>query len=194
MKKIDVSEYDHFRFNDAARKIRDPMSQLYKNGDYIGYIKSDCLGWFFSQCNSLFSMHGRPIPICPEFPDSGTSYLFQSFKKAGIADKVSVFNDSHSDFYNKLTPDFERIVLILTEHHKRWKALIKEMKAVALIQILNSKYKKNEYILGGDSIIYELYFIYENQYLHEQFDRFISAKDFYNWWDNSALSVLLGKS
>ncbi|GMO11420.1 MAG: hypothetical protein Ta2A_19820 [Treponemataceae bacterium] len=124
------------------------------------------------------------------FPESGREQTYQAFKKFGIEEKVQLLNESHTNFYKTLNPDFEHIVSILSEHRKRWRALAKECKAVDLIEKLQSLYKMNKDILGGDSRIYELYFIYENEYLRNQFERFYSAIDFYQWWDCEAMKIL----
>lgn len=188
--KIDVSKFDHFVFSNAMHTLHDSMSPHYKTGNYIEYIKSICLGRLFSDCNFLFSMRNRTIPTCYKFPESGRDYTYQSFKKLRLTEKIPFFNISYSKFYEMLTPDFERVVSILSEHCNRWKALVKQFKAVEIIEKLQSIYKMNKNILGGDSRIYELYFIYENQYLHQQFDRFLSAKDFLEWWDKEAVKIL----
>jgi hypothetical protein len=189
MKKIDISNYDHFMFCDLARPFRDIESKMYKSGNYIEYLKCRCIEWFYQNCNVLFSMHNKTIPECYLFPTSGRTFDFQSFKKLKLIDNIATFNDSNINLYSRLTPDFERVVSILSEHRGRWRALAKEFKTFDLIEALKSKYKVNERIIG-DNKIYELYFIYENQYLHEQFNRFLSAKDFYQWWDTEAIKIL----
>jgi hypothetical protein len=81
-------------------------------------------------------MRGGSVPACYTFPEDGRERSFQAFKKAGLAEKVPIFNESYSNFYKRLTPDFERTVSILSEHQKRWMVLVKKCEAVDLIQML----------------------------------------------------------
>jgi hypothetical protein len=190
-KKIDVTAYDVVnRFGRAHEDSMKSEVAAYKSGDYLSYIKYRCLSLFFSWSNFAF-MYKTEKPGLPEitpfssfqFPTGGREHDFQAFKKLGLVEKISSFNESHSCFYSTLAPDWGKIQDILTEHHERWKQM-PAFERVNLLDKLHSLYEGRE-----NNVIYVQYFIYENEYLNQQFDRFISAKDFYEWWEKEVLTM-----
>ena len=189
-KKTDITKYDLLNYITAHQASMKSETEFYRSGNYLLYIKQRCLSLFLM--NSQFSFYPRhetpPSGIelfsCYQFPNSGTSHDFQAFKKLNLADKVPDFNKCHSNFYTTIKPDWEKVQSLMTEHHNNWKSLpINER--LELIDKLQSLYDGK-----NNSQIYNQHFVFENQYLRQQFDRFLSAKDFNDWWEGDAMSVL----
>jgi hypothetical protein len=195
-RKTNISNYDNFKFAEAQRISMKNETEAYKAGDYLSYIKHCCLSMFFAFSNSAFmyKTENQLFPniepfSCYQFPTIGRGHDFQAFKKLGFIEKIPAFNESHARLYSILKPDWFQVQKIMTEHHARWRAMPASEK-IDLIEKLSRIYQKNEDVLGSDSRLYELCFIYENQYLHGRFERFMSTKDIYEWWDNEALEIL----
>jgi hypothetical protein len=189
-KKTDILKYDLLNYITAHQASMKSETEFYRSGNYLLYIKHRCLSLFLM--NSQFSFYPRhetpPSGIelfsCYQFPNSGREHDFQAFKKLNLADKVPDFNKCHSDFYATIRPDWEKVQSLMTEHHNNWKSLPAYEK-VELLEKLHSLYDGKE-----NSQIYNQHFVFENQYLRQQFDRFLSAKDFSDWWEGDAMSVL----
>jgi len=182
-KKIDISKYDLTLFSTAYQNSMKNGTDFYQAGDYLSFLKHRCLSLFLH--NSFFAFfHWDESPSAYQFPSSGRDHDFQAFKKLNLAEKIPDFNKCHSDFYATIKPDWEKIQSIMNEHRNRWKSLPAHEK-VDLIDKLHSLYKGKD-----NSEIHNQYFIYENQYLHQQFDRFLSAKDFNDWWENEVIKIL----
>jgi hypothetical protein len=191
-KKIDITAYDVVvRFGMVHKNLMKNETDAYKSGDYLSYIKYVCLSSFFMWSNvafrgkfeNSFSPEIEPFS-CFQFPADGTRHDFQAFKKLGIVEKIPCFNESHSRFYSVLAPDWKRIQNIMAEHQQRWKQM-PTFEKVGLLGKLHSLYKGRE-----NHVIYVQYFIYENKYLNQPFDRFMSAQDFNEWWERDALKIL----
>jgi hypothetical protein len=191
-KEIDITAYDAVtRFGTAHKDSVKSETDAYKSGDYLSYIKHRCLSLFLSWSNFAFmyKIENTVFPeiapfSCFQFPTDGSGHDFQAFKKLGLAEKISPFNESHSRFYSTLAPDWGKIQDILTEHHERWKQM-PAFEKVNLLDKLHSLYRGRE-----NNVIYVQYFIYENDYLHQQFDRLISAADLHEWWEREVLTML----
>jgi hypothetical protein len=191
-KKIDITAYDAVtRFGTARQDSMKSETDAYKSGDYLSYLKYRCLSSVFSWSNFAFrykiasTLFPEVVPFsCFPFPSDGSGHDFQAFKKLELVEKIPCFNESHARFYSTLAPDWKKIQDIMTEHHKRWKQM-SAFEKVDLLDKLHSLYKGKE-----NNVIYEQYFIYENEYLHQQFDRFISAQEFNEWWKKEALEIL----
>jgi hypothetical protein len=188
--KIDVSKYDLINFATAHQTSMKSESEFYRSGNYLLFIKHRCLSLFLM--NSQFSFYHRHDSSfaeakqfsCYQFPNGGREHDFQAFKKLNLVDRIPDFNNCHSVFYLLVISIWEQIQSFMTEHHNRWK-LLPAYEKVNLLDKLHSLYKGRD-----NSEIYNQYFIYENQYLHQQFDRLISTKDFNDWWEGNALNVL----
>ena len=185
--KIDISKYDSINYITTLQNLCKSDINFYKSGDYISYLKQRCLSFFCGHSNFAF-MHtiaGVSEPFfCYQFPDKGRDHDFQSFKKLNLVDKIPDFNKCHSDFYKIIVPVWEKVHNIIIEHQKRWKNLPIGEK-VNLLEKLHSLYEGRT-----NNEIYYQYFIYENDYLRQQFDRFLSACDFNDWWESKALILL----
>jgi hypothetical protein len=186
-KKTDISKYDLINFSTAHQASMKSEIEFYRSGNYLSYIKHRCLSLFLT--NSQWSFFHRQnsqteLFSCYQFPNSGREHDFQAFKKLNLVDRIPNFNKCHSDFYVTIVPDWEKAQNLMNEHHNKWKSLPAYEK-VDLIDKLHSLYNGRE-----NSEIYNQYFIYENQYLRQQFDRFLSAKDFNDWWEGDAINVL----
>ena len=188
--KTDISKYDLLNFSTAHQASMKSETEFYRSGNYLLYIKLRCHSLFLM--NSRFSFcpryetppSGIELFSCYQFPNSGTSHDFQAFKKLNLTDKVPNFNKCHSDFYATIKPVWEKVQSLMAEHYNSWKSL-PAYEIVEFIQKLHTLYKGRE-----NNAIYDQYFIYENQYLRQQFDRFLSAKDFNDWWEGDAMGVL----
>jgi len=186
-KRIDISKYDFINFATAHQTSMKSATGFYQSGDYLSYIKHRCLYLFLMNSQwSFVHRHDSQAEqfSCYQFPISGREDDFQAFKKFNLECRIVDFNKCHSDFYLEIIPDWEKIQNFMTEHHNRWKSLPAYEK-VDLVDKLHYLYKGRD-----NSEIYNQYFIYENQYLHQQFDRFLSAKDFNDWWEGDALNAL----
>jgi hypothetical protein len=191
-KKIDITAYDTVsRFAGAHKDSRKNETAAYRSGDYLSYIKHRCLSLLFMWSNFSFrykiesTILPEVVPFsCFQFPISGKEHDFQAFNKLNHVEKIPAFNKSHSDFYSKIIPVWIKIQDFMTEHHKRWKAMSTHEKVV-LLDRLHLLYEGRE-----NSVIYDQCYIFENQYLHQQFDRFISAQDFNEWWGKEVLEIL----
>jgi len=189
-KRTDVTKYDRANLSRAHEASLKSETEFYRNGDYLSYIKQRCLSLFLTNSSWAFTNKNENPSAetesfsCYEFPTSGREHDFQAFKKLNLANRIPDFNKCHSDFYKTIVPIWERVQNIFTEHHKRWKSL-EAYEKVDLVDKLHSLYKGRD-----NSEIYNQYFIFENEYLRQQFDRFLSAKDFSEWWEHVALNVL----
>jgi len=189
-KKTDTSKYDLLKFSTAHQASMKSETEFYRAGNYLLYLKQRCLSLFLMESQfSFYPRHETPssgieLFSCYQFPNSGTGHDFQAFKKLNLADKVPDFNKCHSDFYATIKPDWEKVQSLMTEHHNNWKSLPAYEK-VELLEKLHSLYDGKD-----NSQIYNQHFVFENQYLRQQFDRFLSAKDFNDWWEGNAMSVL----
>jgi hypothetical protein len=189
-KQINIENYDHLRFAEAHQLSMKNETEAYRNGNYFSYIKYRCLSFFLIHSNSAFMYRvdntlTQEVPFsCYQFSNIGSGHDFQAFKRLNLLEKIPAFNRIHSDFYSKIIPDWIKIQDFMTEHHERWKAMSAHEK-VMLLDKLHSLYKGKE-----NNGIYEQYYIFENQYLHQQFDRFISTQDFHEWWEKEALKII----
>jgi hypothetical protein len=190
-KKIDVAAYGvSSRFGKVHEDSLKGEVAAYKSGDYLSFIKYRCLGFYYSAAGAAFDgAIGTVVPVEQlfsgyKFPTSGKDHNFMAFKKLNIETKILELNASFESFFQSFKSDLIQIWNMMIDHKKR----LREMDVVSRVDLLKFLHERYD---GTNNIgIYAQYYIFENQYLHQQFDRFVSAKDFYEWWERDALKIL----
>ncbi|MGL4986242.1 MAG: hypothetical protein ACRC5H_03785 [Treponemataceae bacterium] len=182
MGKIKIKGY-HPSYFENFRDLFTSASIHYKQKEYIDCIKDSIYGSFISAVNLAF--HGSDEELLEQDrPKTGKSHLFLSFKNLDKVSLIDTFNKLESELHKSVYSDLQEISRLVRENYKSF-IKMPTFDKVSLMSNLKDKY------VGLDNLcLQEQVYIFETDYLHKQFDRFLSKKDFNDWWETQALKLL----
>lgn len=158
--------------------------------DCLFFIKNYCHDRFFYFVPLAFrgiqNFEGQFDEIYQSdiFPNTGRTHIFLAFKNLGKENNISEFSIAFKDFFN----EFRSNLLKINESICNYRSKFREMSAVEHVNLYNELESKYDGLKGSN--LYEQVCIFEDEYLHKQYDFFEDDLFFEDWWNHIALDIL----
>ena len=189
--KVNIEKYSSIFFHALENSYDKKAAEMYKQKDYIAYIKNYTKMHFYRKCAWIFAITpnkdlGRLDENIQQniFSDNGTARNFQALKKLNIPQIIPVLNNAFIDFLHTYREDWGKICVLTTDFYYQWKSMPPWDKT-KLIDKLNMHYR-----IENSFNIYLYAFIYENSFLQEKFEEYESAIDYDAWWNTIATKII----
>lgn len=184
--KLEVYHPMFLKYDTSDIKLTDSSTAQ----DFLFFIKNYCHNRFFYfvplafRGIQNFEEQFDEVSQSDIFPNTGRTHIFLAFKNLGKENIISEFSIAFKDFLN----GFRSPLLKINDSICNYKNKFREMSAVEHINLYNELESKYDGLKGSN--LYEQVCIFEDDYLHEQYDFFEDNLFFEDWWNHIALDIL----